>query len=53
MTFREELLRLAQPGTYVALVHQNPAIDELGLEIDYDLQLHVVCGVLAEEDIVE
>ena len=42
-----------EPGTYLALVVDIAAADDLGLSVDYLDAVHVVKGLLGEEDIVE
>ena len=42
-----------QPGTYLALVARAPGVDDLGLQVDYRGEEHVVLGRLDPEDFVD
>ncbi len=42
-----------QPGTYLAIVERSPAVVDFDLAVDELASLHLVRGVLSEEDFVE
>jgi hypothetical protein len=40
-------------GTYIARMRSPPATDDLGLDVDYLAEFHIVRGILAKDDFVE
>lgn len=51
---RDRLLgHLRHPGSYVALVVAPPGFDDLGLDVSWSDEIHLVVGILDPEDIVK
>ena len=50
---QQRLLASLEPGAYLAVVEESPAVDQLGLDVEYLASTHLVLGRLGEEDIVD
>ena len=42
-----------QPGSYAGFLSDNVAVDRLGLTVAWEARVHLVLGLLAEEDFLD